>query len=266
MSRSQLPRSPLVLVVAQIQFSPVEGIKEKYVSVIQDQLRISGFPYYEIRLTQQITAAEQGLQLLHQEQLVFTNKSKQTNIVVTKNSLTVNTVNYTIFDNFLHDVGSIVKEVSTILKLTDFGTLEQVSLRYVDWICPLNDVVPEKMINEKYLGGFLNDSDGVQLRQVVLERKTSVDGVVRSILFRPKDYNIVLAEFQSTKLDQPKFSQQKEGFLILDMEHLKRMQGKDFSHDLVQKTLKELHHEVDSLFFEQIPTKEALALWGKEAE
>jgi uncharacterized protein (TIGR04255 family) len=265
MTRPLLPRSPLVLVVAQIQFSPVEGIKEKYVSVIQDQLRISGFPYYEIRLIQQITVTEQGLQLFPQEQLVFTNKNKQTNIVVTKNSLMVNTVNYTIFDDFLCDVGNIVEEVSAILKLTDFGILEQVNLRYVDWICPLDGVTPEKMINEKYLGGFLNNNDDVQLRQVVLERKTSVDGIVRTILFRPKDYNTVLTEFQSAKLDQPKFSQQKQDFLILDMEHLKQMQGKDFSQDLVQKTLKELHHEVDSLFFEQIPTKEALAIW-KEAE
>jgi uncharacterized protein (TIGR04255 family) len=266
MTRPLLPRSPLVLVVAQIRFSPVEGIKEKYISGIQDQLRTSGFPYFETRPVQQVTAAGQSLQLFTQEQWVFTNKNKQTNIVITKNSLSVNTVNYTIFDNFLRDVDNIVEEVSTILKLTDFGILEQINLRYVDWICPLDGITPEKMINEKYLGGFLNDNDDVQLRQVILERKTSVDGIVRTILFRPKDYNTVLTEFQSAKLDQPKFWQQKPNFLILDVEHLKQMEGKDFSRDTIQKTLKELHHEVDSLFFEQIPTKEALTVWGKEDE
>jgi uncharacterized protein (TIGR04255 family) len=196
----------------------------------------------------------------------FIYKNKKTNIIITKNSLTVNTVNYTIFNHFLQDVEKIVETISAILKLTDFGILEQVCLRYVDWISPLDGLTPEKMINEKYLGGFLNNNDDVQLRQVVLERKTSVNGIVRTILFRPKDYNMVLTEFQNTKLNQPKFLQQKPDFLILDMEHLKQIQGENFSHDLVQKTLKELHHEVDSLFFEQIPTKEALAIWGKETE
>jgi uncharacterized protein (TIGR04255 family) len=67
----QLSRSPLVLVVAQVQFSPVERIKEEYIPKIQEQLRTSGFPYFEMRPIQQVTMDGLRLQLLTQEQWFF---------------------------------------------------------------------------------------------------------------------------------------------------------------------------------------------------
>ncbi|MGL6225611.1 MAG: TIGR04255 family protein [Thermoguttaceae bacterium] len=263
MNRPPLPRSPLALVVAQVRFSPIEDI-QKYISTIQEDLRTAGFPYYEQNAVQQLTImGGQGFQVSAEEQWTFTDKKKENNIVLTKNTLTVNTVQYDTFDQFLRQVLEAVKKVSTILKLSKDRALERISLRYVDWIYPLDGLAPEKMIKPEYAGGFLEGDNEVLLRQVIMERKTS-EGMVRTIILKPTDLNNVLGEFQAIRLNQPKFTQGKD-FLIFDIDHTKTMQG-DFLIDSIESTLKALHDEVDELFFEKMTTKEALAIWGKEGE
>jgi uncharacterized protein (TIGR04255 family) len=260
---SQLPRSPLVLVVAQVQFSPIENIKDKHIPAIKEKMLMSGYPYFEMCPVQQITMNSNGVPIPRMEHLFFfTDKSKQTNIVLSRNSLTVNTVKYNTFDEYTPKVMKVVGEISQILQLVEFGALERVSLRYVDWIYPLDTIPLEKMINDEYLGGFSSDNS-VLLRQVILERKTSIGGIVRTVIFRPNNPQMVLGEFQSIRLNQPKFTQGSD-FIILDTEHYKRTQGEDFSQEHILSILKNLHGEVDNLFFEQIPSKKALELWRKE--
>ena len=263
MKRSQLPRSPLILVIAQVQFSPVEGVR-KYIRDIQEELRMKGFPYFEMCPIQQVTMMGPSLQVSTTDQWFFTDKSKQTNIVLTKNALVVNTVKYTTFDEYLPKVGEAVEVISQKLKLAQFGALERVSLRYVDQIRQLDGVTPEKMVKDEYLGGFLNDSD-VVLRQVVIERRTKAGGGIRTILFRPNNPNAVFGEFQAVRLNLPQFLQGEKP-LILDMEHSMPVQGKDFLLDNILSIFRHLHGELDDLFFEKIPTEVALTLWGKEGE
>jgi uncharacterized protein (TIGR04255 family) len=263
-SHPRLPCPPLVLVVAQVRFSPIENIKDKYIPAIQEKLRASGYPYFERSPIQQFAIMGNGAQFLETDQWFFTDKLKQTNVVLTKHSLTVNTVKYDTFDKYVHKVGNAVKEVTQILELFELSVLERVSLRYVDWIYQIDgETLLEKMINDEYLGGFSNDDD-VLLRQVILERKTSVGGVVRTIIFRPNNPQMVLGEFQSVRLNLPQFTQSKKDFIILDMEHSKSTQGEDFSQEYILMTLESLHSEVDRLFFEQIPSKKAHELWRKE--
>ncbi|MGL6195142.1 MAG: TIGR04255 family protein [Thermoguttaceae bacterium] len=264
MNRPKLPRSPLVLVAAQVRFSPIEDV-QKYIKTIQDDLRTAGFPYCEQSTVPQITVmGGQGFQVSQAEQWHFADKKKQNNIVLSKNAITVHSVNYDTFDQFLLQVLESAKKVSVILQLPEFGLLERTSLRYVNLMYPLDGVAPEKMIQSEYTGGFIDGNNEVQLRQVIMERKTS-EGMVRTIILKPNDLNNVLGEFQAIRLNQPKFTQGKD-FLILDIDHQKPMQGEDFSIDLVHSVLKSLHDEVDVLFFEKITTKEALAIWGKESE
>jgi uncharacterized protein (TIGR04255 family) len=263
-SHSQLPRSPLVLVVAQVRFSPIENIKDKYIPVIREKFYASGYPYFERVPIQQFAMMGNIPQFSETDQWFFTDRLKQTNVVLAKNSLTVNTVKYDTFDKYVQKVENAVQEITQILELTKLSVLERVSLRYVDWIYQIDHEIPlEKMINDDYLGGFSNDSD-VLLRQVVLERKTITDGVVRTIIFRSSNPQMVLGEFQSVKLNHSQFTQQKGDFIILDMEHSKLTQGEDFSQEHILTTLKNLHAEVDSLFFDQIPSKKAHEIWRKE--
>jgi len=261
MSRPKLPRAPLVLVVAQVRFSPIEDI-DKYIPAIKAKLRTS-YPYFDTCHLQQITMIDNGVQLSGIEQWFFTDRLKQTNLVLSKHSFAVNTVNYNTFDEYLPKVYSAMEEISTILNWADCATLEQVSLRYVDWIYPLDGVSSERMIKDEYLGGYLDD-DGVQLRQVILERKTSLGGVVRTIIYRPNNPQVVLGEFQSIRLNQPKFTE-GTSFIILDMVHSKPTQGEDFTRDHILSVLESLHDEVDRLF-KQIPSQEAHRIWEKEAE
>jgi len=262
MKRTKLPRSPLVLVVAQVRFSTVEDI-QKYVPTVKEELKVSGFPCPDQSTIQQITVmGGQGFQVSHADQWHFADKKKHNNIILTKNSISVNTVNYDTFDVFLPNVLTAVTKVSPILNLPEYAALERISLRYVDWIYELDGVAPERMIKPEYTGGFLDAGEDVLLRQMITDRKTSV-GTVRSIIFKPNDINAVMGEFQSVRLNQPKFTQGNH-FLILDIEHTKTVPNEDFAIDYIESSFQSLHDEMDTLFFEIMPTKEALDIWGKE--
>jgi len=261
---TKLPRSPLALVVAQVRFSPVEDIQQ-YVPAIKEELKTSGYPCPEQSAVQQVTVmGGQGFQVSQVSQWHFADKKKQNNIVLTQNSISVNTVNYDTFDVFLPKVLEAMGKISPILNLPEFVALERIGLRYANWIYKLDNVAPEKMIKPEYTGGFLDAGDEVLLRQMIVERKTSV-GAVRTIIFKPNDISAVLGDFQSIRLNQPKFTQGND-FLILDMDHAKTVPNEDFAMDYIESSFRSLHDEVNTLFFKTIPTENAIAIWGKEGE
>lgn len=266
MSHPKLPRSPLVLVVAQIRFSPVESIEKKYIPMIQEKLRSCGYPYFAKGHINEIIPRGGGIQVLGSEQWFFTDKKRRTNIVLTKNSLAVNTVDYSTFDGYLVGVQQAIVDICGILGLKDYAALEQVSLRYVDWIRPLDGKQPEELVKQEYLGGFIDNDNDVRLRQVIIERNSSAGGIVRIVLFSPFEPSSVLGEFQAIQLELPKLADEKSRLIILDMDHIKEMKGIDFSEELITSTLNELHLEHDKLFFHTIPTQEAINLWKKEGE
>lgn len=257
----KLKHAPLVLVVAQINFSPVEDI-ENHIPAIQAKFKEQGYPYFDDKHPlQEITVTQGvGIQINGTKQWFFIDKKKKTGIALTKNTLAVNIADYTTFRAFLPVFKNALKVISEELSLEKYNALEQVSLRYVDHIRPIGGKTPEELIKAEFLGGFHQD-ETVQLRQVLIEKKTNV-GVVRFVVFKPFDPQTALADIQATRLD---FNIERElPCIVLDMVHTKKMSGDDFGQIQVMQILHSLHQEVDDFFFKQIPTEEALKLWKGE--
>ena len=118
---------------------------------------------------------------------------------------------------------------------------------------------PEELIKAEFLGGFIQDKT-VEFRQVLIEKKTNMEGIVRVVLFKPVDIQSALAEIQATRLDFGGLDMDSPR-IVLDMSHTKKTQGEDFNRKQILSTLGQLHRDVDDLFFHGIPTDEALKLW-----
>ena len=259
-AHEKLKHAPLVLMVAQVNFSPVEDM-ETHIPVIQSKLRELGYPYFDDKHPlQEIMVTPAGLQVNETKQWFFTDKKKKTCIVLTKNMLTVNTAAYTTFKNYLSIFTEALDVITQELSLEVYNALEQVSLRYVDHICSIGGKKPEELIKAEFLGGF-NQDETVELRQVLIEKKTDIGGIVRVVLFKPVDIQSALAEIQTTRLDFGGLDTNSPR-IVLDMSHTKKALSEDFNQKQILNTLNQLHRDVDDLFFEGIPTNEALELWG----
>jgi len=258
----KLKNAPLVLVVAQINFSPVEDI-ETHIPAIQAKFKEQGYPYFDDKHPlQEITVTQGvGIQINGTKQWFFINKKKTVSIALTKNMLAVNTADYTTFRVFLPVVENVLKIITDELSLEKYNALEQVSLRYVDHVRPIGGKKPEELIKAEFLGGFAQD-ETVQLRQVLIERKTDV-GVARFVVFKPFESQTVLADIQATGLNFGNMEKDSP-CIVLDMGHVKKMLGEDFNQLQIMDTFRNLHQEVDDFFFKQIPTEEALKLWKGE--
>jgi uncharacterized protein (TIGR04255 family) len=261
---TKLPRSPLVLVVAQIRFSPVENIEKEFIPVVQGKLRTLGFPYFSKSVQHQISVTPTGLQNVPMEQWNFTDKIRKSSVILQKSSLLISTTAYSTFVDYTEQIRHWIENISKILDL-QYNVIEQIGLRYVDWIFSIDGKSPEELINNEYLGGFTDEKHEIIKRQAVIEKKTD-SGVVRTILYKPSEQ-----EKESIKADFPIFGLNspvdsiKELPVVLDMDHIGILK-KDYSDVLVLSTLQSLHDEQDKLFYEQIPTPEAIKLWGKEGE
>lgn len=255
----KLKHAPLVLVVAQINFSPVEDI-ETHIPAIQTKFKEQGYPYFNDKSPlQEITVTQGvGIQINGTKQWFFIDKKKKTGIALTKNMLVLNCADYTTFRAFLPVFENVLKVIADELSLEKYNALEHVSLRYVDHVRPIGGKSPEELIKAEFLGGFHHDDD-VQLRQVLIERKTDV-GIARFVVFKPFESQTVLADIQATQLDFGNIEKESP-CIVLDMAHTKKMSGEDFNQSRIMETLGHLHQEVDDFFFKQIPTAEALELW-----
>lgn len=256
MSFHPLPQAPLVLVTAQVRFSPVENI-EQFIPSVHEKLRPLGYPYCDKKPLQNVNISGSSLNISVTDQWSIQNKQRVSSIVLTKNSLTINTCEYSYFAEFLPRVRQIVDIVSESLGIDANTALEQVGLRYIDFLRSIGDKEPEELIDKKYWGEIL---EKVRMRQLVLEKNTNT-GIIRIVLFRPLETQSVILDIQTSGLDL-KLPSCDGPVVVLDMDHFKDMQGADFDREVIYSTINDLHEELDHLFFNEITTEEARILWN----
>jgi uncharacterized protein (TIGR04255 family) len=258
MSHSTLPHSPLILAAATIRFSPIENI-ERCADLLFERLRPLGYSYCDNQPLQQFAVSGTNLKFSALDQWHIIDKKKRKSLVLSLNSITFNNADYIHFSEFQTTANQLFEIGASVLGLMSTA-LELVGLRFINLIRPIGGVQPEELVNQKYWGGPLNN---IRMRQVMLEKNTSVNGIARIILFKPLETQSVLGSFRASLLNMTLCSADIP-IVVLDMDHFKEMQSVDFDLDVIQTTINELHGELEHLFFEEIPTEQALCLWKGE--
>jgi uncharacterized protein (TIGR04255 family) len=134
----QLKNPPVYFVIAQIRFNPILSL-EGFIPLIQDKMRLGGFPDYKKHVTQQLVfpVAGPGGQPAPsptvQTHFTFGNVLGTENYVLHNDSLSFQTTDYPTFSVFQEKLFNGIQIVHDIIQL---GYIERVGLRYLDGVIP----------------------------------------------------------------------------------------------------------------------------------
>jgi uncharacterized protein (TIGR04255 family) len=256
----QLPRSPLIYVVAQVNISAVVAI-ERYVPEIQEKLRRNGFPGFTSAQVPEFIFETPGARpvVTPLARFEFQDREARTGIVLTPKSIAVHTNQYTTFDGF-HTILAMALE--TVHAAAELQLHERIGLRYVDLIQldaeeKLQDYLAHHLLG--YDAASIGVSESVFNFQ--FEGRTPYGQLVarhyppqlRNML--PPDLAGVLLNYDYWEVPLPGRTS------LLDFDHAADYKG-DFVVEEILSTLENLHDGLDILFRNSV-TDFALKKWGE---
>lgn len=127
----KLEKSPLVLTLAQVRFSPVLQMKE-YLPRIQEVLRKDGFPNFRENVVQELLFG-QSIKTERRERWLFSNKGQTETVVLTRDFVVLECSRYEVFDKFVERFRSVLDLIATEVE-TELSN--RLGLRYVNLIRP----------------------------------------------------------------------------------------------------------------------------------
>ena len=133
-----LSAQPLVLVLCQLRFSPARQMN-RYIPAIQDAFRRTGFPIERAGKVRQVTfgpGASAPVQMIEQQRWEYRNREETWSVLVTEDSVILQTTAYTRFERFAERLQSAVNTVLTESEQAQFGVVHRAGLRYIDMVRP----------------------------------------------------------------------------------------------------------------------------------
>jgi uncharacterized protein (TIGR04255 family) len=256
-ARLHLQNSPLIMVLAQVRFSPVLKMAE-FVPQLQEQLRHQGYPRFRAA---QVNELELGAQprVTQQDRWFFADKDNHEAVVLASDFIVLETSKYDCFEEFSARLKSLLEILGNGVEV---GLSERLGLRYVDLILPslgetldqylqpglrglrASDLETKNVLNRFEARGQTN------LGQLVLKLHQNDTGS-----FLPPD--LLLAE-----LTYDRTVEQGTVVTLLDIDHFSE-QSRDYDPEALLKTMWELHEYTEKAFRSSI-TPLALERWGQK--
>jgi uncharacterized protein (TIGR04255 family) len=256
----QLPRSPLIYVVAQVNISAVVAI-ERYVPEIQEKLRRSGFPGFANAQVPEFVFETPGARpvITPLSRFEFLDREGRTAIVLTSKSIAVHTNRYTTFDGF-HAI--IAMALETVHAAADLQLHERVGLRYVDLI-----ELDAGQLRQDYLAQHLLGYDPAAIGvsestfNFQFEGRTPY-GQLIARHYAPQIANMLPPDLAGVSLNYAYRESPSLGRAsLLDFDHAADHKG-DFVVEEILATLENLHDGLDIVFRNSV-TDYALKKWGE---
>lgn len=259
-----LSKQPLVLVLGQVRFSPIRRM-DRYVADIQEEFRRHDFPIELPGKVQEVTfglSAKVPVQVAEQQRWEYRTRDEKWCILVTQNSVLVQTTAYDRFENFGTKLELAVRTVLETTEHDELGVIERVGLRYVDVIRPR----PSADFRSYLRPGFHGVSDevfqgGAQLHMQATGRTGVGDGrgvmIVRII---QNDQGILVPPDLVAAGPQPIRDQPGDMVTLIDMEHY--MDGR-FEPDIdwMMEKAYRLHDHLVETFHDNVVTEQAIEEW-----
>jgi uncharacterized protein (TIGR04255 family) len=254
-----LGKSPLILVLAQVRFSPLMAMRD-YIARIQDQLRIAGYPLNASVEFQEVTLAQKSVAASQRAHWEFLSKDSTISVIVSEGFVVVQTSSYNCFEDFLEKVTHVVSLVSR----TVGGLLVQrVGLRYVDLIRPKACETWEMYVREGLRGfGSPHFSDGTALHlHQIVTRTTSGAMIVR--LLQNREMAILPPDLATPTLAFPQIEPPTQGELltIVDIDHFQECPPEDFSPEVLARMAWPLKTASYEVFRDSLVTEHAIEAW-----
>jgi uncharacterized protein (TIGR04255 family) len=254
----KLKNSPLVMVLAQLRFSPILSM-EKYIPDIQETLRAT-YPRFTQNNIQAIRLGPEP-QFEPDVHWVFLNKDQSTSITLATTFVSLSTNCYDTFEVFAEEFESMLESLVPV----DISLQERLGLRYVDLVQLKKSETFSKYFQESLLGltgqefgakGPLNRFEFVgrtDYGKIVIKCTEKADGT-----YLPPDL-----ENNRLAYEDGKFSVSEEEVVrLLDFDHYSE-ESKEYQIADTIAELENLHKNCDAAFRKAV-TPYALKQWGAE--
>jgi len=132
-----LTQKPLVMVLCQIQFSPIRQL-DRYIGAIQERFRRMGLPIERVGKVRQITFGQAGAQPDFSEETrwEYLTRDQHQSVLLTERSLVLQTADYERFEVFAERLQTLLDVVFCETEHDQHGVVERIGLRYVDAVLP----------------------------------------------------------------------------------------------------------------------------------
>ena len=259
-----LSKQPLVLVLAQVRFSPIRQM-DRYVADIQEEFRRHDFPIERSARVQEVTfglSAKIPVQVAEQDRWEYRTRDENWSILVTQDSVLVQTTGYDRFENFATKLELAVRIVLGRTEHDQLGVIERVGLRFVDVVRP----APSKDFRFYLRPGFHGVSDEVfqgsaQLHmQATGQTTVGDDRGVMIVRIIQNDQGILVPPDLVAAGPQPEPAQPGELVTLIDMEHY--LDGRfEPDVDWTMERAYRLHDHLVETFHDNVVTEQAIEEW-----
>lgn len=254
----KLSKSPLVLVLCQVRFSPILAMAD-YFPKIQDKLRLKGYPVVKNAVIQEVLLTPAGGASAKHVRWQVQDKSETRSIVVTENFVAFQTTAYSIFEDF---VPQLALAVDTLAEEVQGLYLQRIGLRYVDLVRPAAGETWREYVRPELHGlrspTFLEDSQ-TQLHQSTAQ---TPHGTMIVRLYQNREGQVLPPDLTEDGLKvrvEPTLAP-NELVTLLDLDHFSVRQV-DYERGLVESRAWDLHDDLDRVFRESLVTDHALKVW-----
>ena len=254
----KLTRSPLILVLAQIRFSPVLRMAD-FVPEIQEAMRKERLVRFNREETQQLVFGGNSMTSNQSVRWVFGNREKTESVILAQDFFIFQVSKYDMFETFLEKLLDLFEVVTGAVELS-FAS--QIGLRYLDLVKPLDGLNVDEFIKPELRGLTAKDLKATSsLHQFVIQSQTDVGALsIRS--YENQGGQFLPPDLQT---DHLKFNVQSVNeFRILDFDHFSK-QEVDIERGSLEERLWSLH-DATSAAFTAATTEDAMRTWQKEKQ
>jgi uncharacterized protein (TIGR04255 family) len=253
-----LSRPPLILVLAQVKFSPVLSM-EGFVPEIQEDLR-KDYPGYKESKSQEILLRDGNLVLAQPLRWLFSDRTRQEAVALTPDFVVLQTSRYKSFDDFSGRLGSILEQVHARVGI---GLWERIGLRFINRIVP-GSGEPFSDYVHPGLAGVPKSTlshQGLEFMQAVTRCEVRTNTAMGSqLVIRTFEQASLPPGLENEDLLIPEPPQGSDT-LLLDIDHFVSGRKEAFDPENIVATAWDLHHFSDRAF-RACTTQKALRTWG----
>lgn len=261
-----LSAQPLVLVLCQVRFSPVRQM-DRYIPAIQEAFRRNRFPIERSGKVHQVTFAPGGgapVQVVEQQRWDYRTREDTWSIIVTEDSVILQTTDYTRFEEFAERLRLAVHTVLSKSEQDRLGVVQRVGLRYIDVVRPAGD----RGFRYYLRSGLHGVPDAVfpsgrHLLHIESTGDTTVGGVPGKMIVRVAQNDQGAPLPPDLMAGAPALSPKtKQGELVtlIDMDHYVEGSFNPDADWVVARTY-ELHDHIVETFHDHVVTTDAIQEW-----
>lgn len=182
-----MKQAPVYFTIVQARFNAILAL-DSYVSKIQDQLRIQGFPdtqkgvlaTFNLNVGTPSEASPSQVPVSQVTRYTFGNMDKTAGFILDQGSLSFQTTNYDTFESFSK---TFLNGLRIVHEAVNLGYTDRVGVRYLDAVYPKEGEDLSEYLNEAVLGLYGRfEGDLVHTFSETLVRNGSVNVIARTIV------------------------------------------------------------------------------------